>query len=411
MGLIDRVKNIIVQPRAEWEVIAAESTTPGELYKGYIAPLAAIGPIASFIGLSLVGMSLPGLGHYRVPIGSALTSAIVAYVFALIGVYVIALIINVLAPTFGGQKDQTQALKVAAYAYTPAWVASVLQILPSLSIIVLIASLYSLYLIYLGLPVLMKAPREKAVGYTVVVIVCAIVLGIVVSAIVGSFGGIGRGLAPAARIESPARSADANAALNSLKQMGDKMDAASKRMEAAQKSGDPQAQMAAATAVMGAMLGGGAAVEPVDQNLLKAMLPDSAAGLKRTQIEAEKTGMAGLNIAKAEGGYSDADGRNINLSITDMGGTKMLAAMAGWAMVEQEKQTESGYEKTGKVGDNLVHEQYSKSGQQGNYDIIVASRFLVEARGHKVDMDALKLAVAAIDLGKLEAMKGQGVKQ
>jgi hypothetical protein len=141
------------------------------------------------------------------------------------------------------------------------------------------------------------------------------------------------------------------------------------------------------------------------------MLPDSLAGLKRTKLEAEKSGMAGIKVAKAEGGYRDDQGRNVDLSITDMGGAKMLGGLAAWAMLEQEKETDSGYEKTGKVNGRLVHEQFNKSSQSGNYDVIVGDRFMVSAHGYKIQMDMLKQAVASVDLSKLDGMKDQGVKQ
>jgi hypothetical protein len=411
MNLVDRAKNIILTPKSEWQVIAPETTSTGELYKGYIAPLAAIGPIASFLGLSLVGV-----GPFRVPFMGGLSALIISYVLALVGVYIIALIIDALAPTFGGEKNQLQALKVAAYAYTPAWVAGVLHILPALGILVLLASLYGLYVLYLGLPVLMKSPQDKAVGYTAVVVICAIVIFIIIGAVVAAVGGFGYGMGRMGMHTGPgallgSTSSATSAKLDALKQLGDKMEAANKKMEAAQKSGDTQAQVAAATEAMGAIMGGGAQVEPVDQNALKAMLPDSVAGLKRTKIEAEKTGMGGIKIAKAEGGYGDDQGRRVDLTVTDMGGTKMLAAFAAWALIEQDKETDNGYEKMGKVDGRPTHERFNKNGPNGEYDVIVGERFVVSAHGSRVEMDALKQAVASVDLGKLEAMKGEGVKQ
>jgi len=191
MDLVQRAKKIVLTPTSEWQVIAPETVSTGELYRGYIVPLAAIGPIASFIGLSLVGVGVPALGTYRLPLLSGLSMAVISFVFALVGVFLLGLIIDALAPTFGGEKNQIQALKVAAYAYTPAWVAGVLYIFPALGILVLLASLYALYLLYLGLPVLMKSPKERAAGYTAVVVVCAIVLGIVFSLVAGAVGGVG----------------------------------------------------------------------------------------------------------------------------------------------------------------------------------------------------------------------------
>jgi hypothetical protein len=186
MNLVERVKRILLSPRTEWEVIDAEPTTVAQLYTGYIALLAAIGPLAQLIGYSVFGISVPFIGTYRVPLGSAITSAIVAYVLALVGTYILALIIDALAPTFNGQRNQIQALKVAAYSSTASWVAGIFALVPGLRFLVILG-VYSLYLLYLGLPVLMKSPKEKAMGYTVVVILAAIVLFMIIGVISSRF--------------------------------------------------------------------------------------------------------------------------------------------------------------------------------------------------------------------------------
>ena len=176
MALVDRVKKILLSPKTEWEVIDAEPTTVADLYKGYIIPLAAIGPVAQAIGFSVFGMSVPFLGTYRTPIGSAVTQAVVSYVLMLVAVFVLAIIIDALAPTFNGTQNRIQALKVAAYSYTASWVGGIFMLIPMLSMLAILLGFYSLYLLYLGLPVLMKSPKEKAMSYTVVVILAAIVL-------------------------------------------------------------------------------------------------------------------------------------------------------------------------------------------------------------------------------------------
>src|SRR5207344_2314618 len=117
--------------------------------------------------------------------------AVFTFVTAIVACFVISLIINALAPSFGGQKDSAQALKVAVYSYTPAWVAGALQILPLLGILGLLAGLYGLYLLYLGLPRLMKCPADKALGYTAVVVICAIVLSVVIMSVGGVIAGVG----------------------------------------------------------------------------------------------------------------------------------------------------------------------------------------------------------------------------
>ena len=185
MILSERVKNIILQPAQEWKVVEKEPTTTSELYTSYIIILAAIGPVASIIGLTLFGVSTPLTGAYRLPIGSVIGHAVVSYALALAGVYVFGLVINALAPTFLGTKNEIQALKVAAYSSTAAWLAGVFMVVPALSFLQILG-LYSLYLLYLGLPLLMKAPEEKALVYTVVVIV----VGMVIMALIGAISGL-----------------------------------------------------------------------------------------------------------------------------------------------------------------------------------------------------------------------------
>ena len=185
-SLITRVKAMILSPRSEWQVIDGETPTVGQLYTSYIIPLSAIPPIASFIGTSVFGISIPFIGTYRVPMVTAATSAITQYILGLVSVYVLALIIDALAPTFAGQKNQIQALKVSTYSSTAAWLAGIFALIPGLRLLGILG-IYSLFLLYLGLPVLMKSPKEKAVGYTVVVIICAIILFWIVGAIAGVF--------------------------------------------------------------------------------------------------------------------------------------------------------------------------------------------------------------------------------
>lgn len=185
LPLTHRVRNILFRPRGEWEIIADEATPPKALYLRYIVPLAAIGPVANFIGLSIFGVSVPLLGRYRVPVGSGIAEAIVSYVLTLIGVYVLAWIISELAATFGGEKSLPQGLKLAAYSSTPVWLAGILHLVPLLGILILFAGIYGLYLLYLGIPQLMCAPRERAFGYTATVVIVDIVIYIVIGLIAG----------------------------------------------------------------------------------------------------------------------------------------------------------------------------------------------------------------------------------
>jgi len=182
MNLVDRVKKILISPAKEWPVIAAESHTVVGLYTQYVMILAAIPAVASFIGFSIIGYS--GFGPtYRIPMDAGLANMILSYAMTLGAVYVMALLIDALAPNFGGEKNFMQALKVAAFFPTAAWVAGILAILPALAILAVLGSLYSLYLLYTGLAPLMKVPEDKAIAYTAVVVLVAIVLMVVISAV------------------------------------------------------------------------------------------------------------------------------------------------------------------------------------------------------------------------------------
>jgi hypothetical protein len=182
MNLVDRVKKILIQPKQEWKVIVTEPYTVQDIFTRYVMILAAIPAVAGFIGLSLVGIGGFGI-TYRVPIASGIAYMIIQYVLGLASVYAIAMIIDALAPQFGSEKDFMQSLKVAAFFPTAAWVTGIFNILPALGILALIGALYSLYLLYLGLGELKKTPDEKMVAYTVVVLICAIVLWVVIAAI------------------------------------------------------------------------------------------------------------------------------------------------------------------------------------------------------------------------------------
>ena len=186
MNIMERIKGILLRPKEEWQIIAGETTPIPELYKNYIILLAAIGPVASFIGMSLIGVSLPVGGAYRVSIITGIVSAVVQYILTLVGVYILALIIDTLAPTFTGEKNIDQAFKLAAYSYTPGWLVGIFALIPALGVLGILG-LYGIYLLYVGLPVLMKSPKEKSTGYTIAIIIAAIIIFVVIGAISRAF--------------------------------------------------------------------------------------------------------------------------------------------------------------------------------------------------------------------------------
>jgi len=181
MNLVDRIKNILLSPKEEWPKIAEEPATVGSLFTGYIMILAAIAPIAMIVRSFAIGAPV----------------AIITYAVGLGVCYLMALIVDALAPSFGGEKNFVQSLKLIAYSYTATWIAGVFQLLGTLGgLIGLLAVIYTFYTFYLGAPTLKKCSPDKAVAYTIVVVLCGIVLTVVLVALLMSlvFGGAILGL-------------------------------------------------------------------------------------------------------------------------------------------------------------------------------------------------------------------------
>ncbi len=190
IGLVARVQGVLFRPSQEWDAIAAEPASVQSLFVGYACILAAVQPVARLVGGQVFGVG----GFFGVRIHPSLpgmiVSAVVGYALALLAVLLFGLIIDALAPNFDGQRDRVQAMKVAVYSSTAGWLAGILLLVPSLGLIAGLCALYNVYLLYQGLPRLMKAPPEKAFGYTVVAIVVAIILYLAVGAVLAAIAGM-----------------------------------------------------------------------------------------------------------------------------------------------------------------------------------------------------------------------------
>jgi hypothetical protein len=119
----------------------------------------------------------------------------------------------------------------------------------------------------------------------------------------------------------------------------------------------------------------------------------------------------GMRFSQAEARYENEEGKNVRLKIMDMGSMGAAAAMASaaWAMQEFERETESGYERSTKLGEHRGMEEYDRESRNGTFKIIVAGRFEVELNGNEVDDGELRRAAGELDLGKLAGMKNAGV--
>jgi Yip1 domain len=379
--------------------------------------------------MTLIGMSVGPFGRVRTGIIAGIFQLIVTFGLSFLMIYLIALLVDILAPHFGGQRDPLAALKVTAYSFTPGWIAAIFNVIPMLAIIGVVAAFYGLYLLYLGLPVLMRCPKEKSIGYTVVLVLCAIVMSLIVSALstcaIAGLGFMGFGALShrASPTESSASAGDAagmlsnifggkseadrervSEALKTLKKAGEQADNSAKTGGSASSGGSNAVDTAAAMSAVGQIMTGGKDIQIIDFHELKAMLPASLAGMQRTEASGQGGEAMGVKSSNATGRYTNGSGGSIRIEITDLGSMAGLAALAGKADANMEKETSTGYERTRKVDGQLTHERYDRRAKSGAVGVLVANRFSVTVEGSGVEAAALSDALKAIDLSSLAAM-------
>ncbi len=378
------------------------------------------------------------------PLVHGIVQALVSYVFVLLSVFIAGLIINALAPTFSGQQDALAALRVAAYSFTPAFVAGILGIFPPLALLQLLAGLYSIYLLYLGLPVLMKSPKETAPGYTALTVVCMIVVGIVLTGVLAAVrisplgGGYPRAMSDLSReaqseaigkqVAAKILGAAAGGGAANEQHAADVVNSA---VEAAKGAAQPSEQrapsqpragtgtgeadkdaaksVAAAGAMIGALVSGGKKhVEPIDYHALKSFLPDSLGSLKRQNAEAEKSSVGGITGSKASASYSDNEGHSIDVSIGDLANASGLMALGAMAMSGIEHESDTGFEKNVEVGGHKIHEEWTAPSKTSDLTEMVGDRFVIEVKGLGVEFGDAEKALASIDVDKLQMLAPGG---
>jgi hypothetical protein len=380
--LTHRAKAIITRPKEEWPVIEAEPRTTRELFTGYAMILAAIAPLCQLIGGQLFGWGAMGIS-FRPSLVGALVQAVVSYGLSLVGLFVLALIVNALAPTFDSVASKNNAMKLAIYASTAAWLAGIVFLIPSLGFLAVVG-LYSLYLLFTGLPVLMKTPEPKVVPYFIAILVAGLLLFLVVGAIVGAvtaaFVNLGGGYED--KVEGEIRVPGVGKIdLGKLNDASAKMEAAANKMEDAAKTGE-SAAIPAAT--------------------LQALLPEQIGRFARTEVESSSMAAGSHASARYEAGED-----NIRVEVTDMAIAGAFAGLGAALNVQSNKETATGYERTQTVDGRIVSEEWDKESRDGKYMTTIANRFMVEARGRVASVDELKAAVDAIGPDKLAALAGK----
>jgi len=384
-GLIARAKGLMFSPCAEWDRIDAEPATVGGLFVKLVLPLAAIGPLA----LAIDGLAFghPGLGLVaRWPVVSIVLGAVIVYILSLVMTWLLAVAIDHLAPGFCGCKNRVQAFKVAAYAGVVGWLAGAFAAVPWLAPLMLVGAGYSLFLLYRGLPRLMRAPRDQALGYTAMTAGVALAFGVLVFVVLGS---VGAALSCFTGLEG------GEAAAPSGVRAGtggvDLVQLAAAARQAQQAAHSPKA---AASLMLSA-----------DQ--LEALLPAQLDDLPRVGLSGARRSAGGYAATSAEAQYR-LGGDRITLSITDLAAARALTAFAAAFDIERSKVSANGYQLITTQGGRPTAELFDRRRNRGQVAVLVAGRFLVQAQGEGATIDALRRAVAGVDLHNLEALARAG---
>jgi hypothetical protein len=188
-NLIQRVVNIITKPKQEWLVVAEEKPNAIKMIGGYVFILALIPALSGLIKYGVLGFSFMGESGQSILAGVQI--AIIQLLSALIGVYLLALVIDLLAPSFDSTKNFGRSLQLAVYSSTIQWIAGILLLFSfTASKLIMLISLYAIYLLAVGMPILKNTPQEKVVGYVALTIVAMIAISLVLALVLGSIMGL-----------------------------------------------------------------------------------------------------------------------------------------------------------------------------------------------------------------------------
>lgn len=364
--LLARVKAILLHPAEAWPRIAAEAQTPAGLYRRHVLLLAALPPVFGFVRESLIGRHTLGM-VLRDPVVEGLWRMVLGYLANLLMVYVVALVVQALAPTFEARKDPIQALKLVAHAWTPVWIAGIATIFPGwIGVPVAVAGLaYAVYLFYLGLPHTMHNPRERSLGFAATSAVLAVLLTWILAALLAAVS------------------------LDTSRPVGTRGTTPGDRTTA-----DRQAPAA-----------DGQTLAPAR---MRALLPARLDGFRRVSAQARRQQVMGMQLSQATATYQGKGQQRIELKITDTAGAKALLGLTDDASGDAETLTDNGFDTLRHRGDRVLRARWNGSEQRGEYTVLLARRFSVQASGHVKDAGELEKAVHAVDLDALDKLGRAG---
>jgi hypothetical protein len=176
--ILSHVWGLFAHPEDEWKTIRKENCTIGRCYCSHVLLLAAIPPIAGYIGTTQVGWQILSSEVHRLTHQSALWIAILSYLTILVAVFTIGKMIHWMGQTYGSKQTLPQCIALAAYTATPLFLIGVMLLYPVLwlnLLIGLVALSYTVYLLYVGVPIVMGITKERGFLFSSAVLAVGLV--------------------------------------------------------------------------------------------------------------------------------------------------------------------------------------------------------------------------------------------
>ncbi len=176
--VLNHVWGLFAHPEEEWKEIRKENCGIGRCYCTHVLFLAAIPPVAGFIGTTQIGWHLGSGGAVTLTIGSALGISLMYYLAMLVGVFSIGKLIHWMGQTYGTKQPLPRCIGLAAYTATPLFLTGLMGLHPILWLNFLVglpALAYTVYLLYIGVPIMLEISKERGFLFSTAVLAVGLV--------------------------------------------------------------------------------------------------------------------------------------------------------------------------------------------------------------------------------------------
>lgn len=169
-GIYYRCRNLILQPKVEWECIKTEQTPMRQLVRSFLFPLLIAVALASVLGKIFSTLNIGYAAELL------LSEGLHEFFGIFIATYASVFMINELVKSFGGTRDLHKTASLVIYSMVPYLLVSiVVGLIPSLYALSVLG-LYSFFLFYEGVQLLFDIPAQRMFGFFITAVMLLFVL-------------------------------------------------------------------------------------------------------------------------------------------------------------------------------------------------------------------------------------------